>query len=194
MSEQPQPVLLDSTTYFRLGISIHPLLHGSFGTAPRYTLCVHADLDKEYRRNSRLKNKFEWVSHAEYVRDREGKRYDVPAKLRKLADDAFSFLAAYAKEHALNVSLVDLKALAVAHVMGIALVTDDGNMQRIAGEHEIECWNTIKLLKLMVTAQHIDMEKVTEILEYLDHENDLPMPKPRLREVFREYFNADCPI
>ena len=194
MSEQPQPVLLDSTTYFRLGISIHPLLHGSFGTAPKYTLCVHADLDDEYRRSSRLKNKFEWVSHAEYVDDRKGKRYEVPRKLRKQADDAFTFLAAYEKEHGLNLSLVDLKALAVGFVMGIPLVTDDVNMRRVADEHSIECWNTIQLLKLMVTANRISMDKVTEILGYLNDQNDLPMAKPRLRELFREYFGTDCPI
>jgi hypothetical protein len=38
------------------------------------------------------------------------------------------------------------------------------------------------------------MEKVTEILEYLGDQNDLPMPKDRLRREFREYFGVNCPI
>ncbi len=194
MSEQPQPVLLDSNAYFRLARSIQPLLHGSFGTAPRYTLNVLADLDDEYRISSRLRNKFEWVRDPEFVKDRQGKRYEVHRKKRQDVDAAFGYLAAYADEQNLSVSRVDLKALAVGFVMKIPVVTDDVNMQRVAETNSIECWNTIKLLKLMVTASHIDMEKVTEILEYLGDQNDLPMPKDRLRREFREYFRVNCPI
>jgi len=128
------------------------------------------------------------------VQDRQGKRYEIPHKKRQDVDSAFSFLAAYAGEQKLNVSRVDLKALAVGVLTGIPVVTDDVNMQRVAEANAIECWNTIKLLKLMVTASHIDMDKVTEILEYLDHENDLPMPKDKLRREFREYFGVNCPI
>jgi hypothetical protein len=113
MSEQPQPVLLDSNAYFRLARSIQPLLDGSFGTAPRYTLNVLADLDDEYRISSRLKNKFEWVRDTEFVKDRQGKRYEVHRKKRQDVDAAFSYLAAYADEQNLSVSRVDLKALAV---------------------------------------------------------------------------------
>lgn len=51
-----------------------------------------------------------------------------------------------------------------------------------------------ELLKVMVTAGRIDLEKVAEILEYLDYENDLPMPKDKLRKVFNDYFGEDCPI
>ena len=47
---------------------------------------------------------------------------------------------------------------------------------------------------MMVTAGRIDMDKVTEILEYLDYENDLPMPKEKLRRVVKEYFGVECPI
>ena len=194
MSGQPRTVLLDSTAYFRLGISIQPLLHGSFGSAPGYTLCVHAELDAEYGRNSRLRSKFDWVSRAEFVEDREGKRYKVPRKKQKEAEAAFSFLAAYAKERMLSLSLVDLKALAVGFVMGVPVVTDDVNMRKVAEAHAIECWTTIQLLKLMVTAGHIGMDKVIEVLEYLDHEDDLPMPRGRLCEAFREYFGVECPI
>jgi len=194
MSEQPRTVLLDSTAYFRLGISIHPLLHGLLGPAPGHTLYVHADLDAEYGRNSRLKNKFDWVARTEYVEDRQWKRYKVPRKRRLEADNAFTILAAFAKEKLLNLSLVDLKALVTGFVMDFPVVTDDVNMQQVAHAHSIECWNTIQLLKLMVTAGRIDMDKVTQILEYWDHENDLPMPRGRLREVFREYFGVACPI
>ena len=46
----------------------------------------------------------------------------------------------------------------------------------------------------MVTAGRIEMETVTEILEYWDYEKDLPLPQGRLRQLFKEYFGADCPI
>lgn len=46
----------------------------------------------------------------------------------------------------------------------------------------------------MLTAERIDMDKVQQILEYWVYENDLPMPKEKLRKVFVEYFGMDCPI
>ncbi|MEI6390914.1 MAG: hypothetical protein WCT12_07395 [Verrucomicrobiota bacterium] len=61
-------------------------------------------------------------------------------------------------------------------------------------ELHVECWSTIKLLWVMLTAARINMDKVVEIIEYWDYEKDLPMPKEKLRKVFVEYFGTDCPI
>ena len=77
MSEQPQAVLLDSNVYFRLVCSIRPLLKGSFGDAPRYTMFVLAALDEEYRKNVRLQHKFRWVTESEYCNDRAAKLYEL---------------------------------------------------------------------------------------------------------------------
>jgi hypothetical protein len=194
MSAPRQDVLLDSNAYFRLGNSIRPLLQQSFGAAPGYSLCVLAELDDEYASNVRLRHKFEWVSHAEYRNDRKAKRYELRGEDRTKALNAFSFLLAYADEHEINLSREDLKALAVGFVNGIPVVTDDADMLHVADANGVECWSTIKLLRVMETAGRIDMEKVAEILEYWDYENDLPMPRGRLRQVFREYFGVDCPI
>jgi hypothetical protein len=194
MSNEAQDVLLDSSAYFRMGISIRPLLQGSFGTSPKYSLHVLAELDDEYATSIRLRHKFEWVSHTEYREDRRTKRYDLRGNDRTAATDAFSFLLAYADEQRINLSREDLKALAVGFVKGIPVVTDDGGTTRVAEANSIECWSTIKLLRLMVTAGRIDMEKVAEILAYWDYEHDLPMPLGKLRQVFREYFGVDCPL
>ena len=194
MSEQPQAVLLDSNVYFRLACSIRPLLKGSFGDAPRYTMFVLAALDEEYRKNVRLQHKFRWVTESEYCNDRAAKLYELNRKRREDVDRAVRFLAAYADEHRLNVSLVDLKALAAGFVDSIPLVTDDGDMKRVADAHGIECWSMIKLLKLLCSAGRIDDDMVAQVFEYLKFENDLPMPMDRLRRVFREYFGTDCPI
>jgi hypothetical protein len=194
MSDSSQDVLLDSNAYFRLGNSIRPLLAQSFGSSPQYVLHVLAELDDEYASNVRLRHKFEWVSHAEYRTDRKARRYELRGENRTAALNAFSFLDAYADEHGINLSREDLKALAAGFVMGIPVVTDDGGMARVADANGIECWSTIKLLRVMVIAGRIEMATVTEILEYWDYEKDLPMSPQMLRKLFKEYYGEDCPI
>lgn len=194
MSSPPQVILLDSNVYFRLARSIHPLLQGVFGNNPTYSLYVLSDLDDEYFTSSRLRTKFEWVKNREYRADREGKQYSYEGRLRQPVENAFSFLAKYAREKELSVSPEDLKALAVGIARGIPVVSDDGDMRAVADAHDIECWNMVKFLKLLVTMGRIDMAKVTETLEYLDHENDLPTSKGELRRQFKEYFGIACPI
>ena len=110
MSGASQDVLLDSNAYFRLGNSIRPLLQASFGTPTCYSLHVLAELDEEYARSTRLRHKFEWVTQPEYRTDRKAKRYDLRGDDRARALNAFSFLLAYADQHAINLSRADLKA------------------------------------------------------------------------------------
>ena len=88
----------------------------------------------------------------------------------------------------------DLKALVVGFVKGVPVVTDDQGMTQVADANSIECWNTVKLLRLMVTAGRTDMDKVVEIFEYWEYEKDLPMPLNKLRQLYKEYFGVDCPI
>ncbi|MDO9543515.1 MAG: hypothetical protein Q7J98_14510 [Kiritimatiellia bacterium] len=194
MSAPPEVILLDSNAYFRLARSIRPLLQGTFGENPQYSLFVLADLDDEYFTSSRLKTKFEWVNDPEYKRDRLAKRYACKGKWRLDADNAFSFLAAHATDHKRNVSREDLKALAVGFARGFPVVSDDSGMRCVADANVIDCWSTIRLLKVMVTTKRIDMNMVTQVLRYLEHENDLPMPKNELRKQFKNYFGTDCPI
>jgi hypothetical protein len=194
VSEKIQDVLLDSNAYFRLAPSIRPLLKEVFGQAPQYSLHVLDELDDEYNTSTRLRHKFEWVRSAEYREDRQCKRYELRGQARTDALNAFSFLVSYADQQRLNLSREDLKALAAGYVKGIPVVTDDRDMRAVAEAHSIECWNLIQLLKVMATGGRIDMEKVTEILEYLDYENDLPMSKDKLRREFKEYFGEHCPI
>lgn len=194
MSDQNQDVLLDSNAYFRLGNSIRPLLQQCFGSSPQYSLYVLAELDDEYATNVRLHHKFQWVTETEYRNDRKSRRYQLKGEKRAAALNAFTFLLAYADEHEINLSREDLKALATGYVTGIPVVTDDGGMAQVAEANDIECWSTIKLLRIMETAGRIDFEMVTQIIEYWEYENDLPMPLNRLRKLFTEYFGSDCPI
>jgi hypothetical protein len=104
MSDPCQDVLLDSNAYFRLGNSIRPLLHQSFGTSPKYSLHVLAELDDEYATNIRLRHKFEWVGQVEYRNDRKAKRYELRGNDLTEANNAFTFLLAYADEQKINLS------------------------------------------------------------------------------------------
>jgi len=194
VSRDAQDVLLDSNAYFRLANSIHPLLAMAFGDTPSYVLHVLAELDDEYNTSVRLRHKFEWVTQKEHREDRLSRRYQLRGDDRTDALNAFSFLMAFADDQGINLSREDLKALAVGFVKGIPVVTDDAGMVRVAEANGIECWNTIKLLKVMVTAGRIDHDKVVEIIEYWDYEKELPMARARLRQVFQDYFGTDCPI
>jgi hypothetical protein len=177
-----------------LARSIHPLLAGSFGPTPPYSLFVLPVLDNEYITSSRLKNKFEWVNGKEYKEDRELKAYSCRGKWVAEADNAFSFLDYYAKDHKLTLAQEDLKALAVGFARHIPIVSDDRGIRQVADAHGLECMGTLDLLKLMLDSGRITITKVNEVLEYLDQENDLPMGKTELRERYKLLFSGLCPI
>ena len=101
---------------------------------------------------------------------------------------------AYADEHHINVSRADLKSLAVGFLKSIPVVTDDIGMKTVADANAIECWSTIKLLRVMFTSSRIGMEEVTQVLEYWSYENDLPQPRAKFRQACTEYFGTACPI
>jgi len=194
MSQRVRDVLLDSSAYFRFAQSIHPLLKELFGESPPYSLNVLAELDDEYNTSQRLQHKFEWVLQKEYREDRNAKRYKLNSKDSGEAVRAFGYLVSYTDSNSLNLSREDLLSLAVGLVKGIPVVTDDGGMRRVAETHNVDCWNSVKLLKVMLTSKRIDKDKVLELLEYWEYENDLPMPKDRLRKEYKEYFGENCPI
>lgn len=194
MSDSSQDVLLDSNAYFRLGNSIRPLLQQSFGSSPKYSLYVLAELDDEYASSTRLRHKFEWVTQTEFRSDRKAKRYELRGEERTNAVNAFSFLDAYAMEQGINLSREDLKALAAGFVKGVPVVSDDGGLAQVAEAYGIECWSTVKLLHVMHTSGRIDFETVTQIVEYWEYEKDLPMGSNKLRQLFKELFGEDCPI
>jgi hypothetical protein len=194
MSPAPRVILLASCAYFRLARSIHPLLAGTFGPAPPYSLFVLAALDDEYLTSSRLKNKFEWVNAREYKHDRETKKYACRGKWAGETDKAFSFLAGYAKQSGLILAPEDLKALAVGFTRQVSVVSDDRSVRQVAEAHAIECWSTLDLLRIMLDSGRVTSAKVNEVLEYLDNENDLPMGKAELRERYKALFGDGCPV
>ncbi len=59
---------------------------------------------------------------------------------------------------------------------------------------DIECWSTLKLLRLMLDCERIDINKVKEVVEYWYAENDLPMHINDFRKIYVEIFNGECPV
>lgn len=190
----PRVILLDSNAYFRLARTIHPLLAGTFGEPPPYSLLVLKVLDGEYLSSARLRSKFEWVNRQEYRTDRAENCYTAMGKPAKQVEAAFSYLEQHAREKGFDLAPEDVRALAVGLARSCPVVTDDKGMVQVAKSFGVVTWSVVKLLKVMVTEQRIEEAKVDELLEYLDYENDLPMSKTELRKLYADYFGRICPL
>ena len=172
-------ILIDTNAYFRLAQSIRPLLKVEFGDE-EYCLYVIKELQQEFDRNPRLRNKFPWVSDPEYSENRSH-RLQLSRKEQKEIDQAFDFMFDHARTAYPGVSRVDVTILAHANILGIPVVTDDGDMLALANDFEIRTFRVLDLLKLMLDCEHITMAKVREIAAYLAYTNDKP------REYGRDY-------
>lgn len=181
-------ILIDTNAYFRLTQSIRPLLKIEFGEK-NYCLYVVKELQQEFDKSSRLRNKYPWVTDPEYSENRSH-RLQISRKEEKEINQAFEFIYDHAKMAYPGVSRVDVTILAHAYFLGIPVVTDDGDMLALANDFEIKTFRVLDLLKLMIDSKHIDMKKVREIAGYLAYVKDKP------REYWRDYkklFGEDPP-
>ena len=90
-SKTPKLILLDSCSYFRLGVSFRPILSRLTGD-PEYVLKVLAELDREYNKNPRLKTKFWWVNHKEHLEERAANCFTPMGKKVNAVKVAFSYI------------------------------------------------------------------------------------------------------
>ena len=189
----PKMFILDSNAYFRLAISIHPLLGQAFGRSKdeRYVVRVISQLDAEYNRSSRLQRKFHWVGKKRYKDNRQAEQLKVVGKQRALVEQARSFIIQTESDLGCNLSLVDATALAVGFVKQQPIVTDDKDMCTVANALGIEVWSLLQLIKLMLDEEHIDLGKAVEIAGYLDYENDLPCGRTEFIRQFKQFFGTD---
>lgn len=189
----PKLFILDSNAYFRLAISIHPLLGQTFGRFKdeRYVLRVISQLDAEYNRSSRLQHKFHWVKQKKYADNRNAEQLKVIGKQRKEVEQARSFILQTENDLGCNLSLVDATALAVGFVKQQPVVTDDKDMCTVANALGIEVWSLLQLMKLMLDEEYIDLAVAKSIAQYLDYENDLPCGRSEFIRQFKQFFGAD---
>ena len=181
-------ILVDTNAYFRLAQSIRPLLKVEFGE-PKYCLYVTKELQDEYDKNPRLRNNFSWENDPEYAENRSH-RLQLSRKEQKEIGDTFDFIFDHARTAYPGVSRVDVVVLAHAYVLGIPVVTDDGDMLALAEDFEVKTFKTLDLLKLMLDCEHLDTVKVREIAGYLEYQSDKPKD---FRADYKRLFKEDPP-
>ncbi len=170
-------LIVDSNSYFRLAQNIHPLLCQPFGKED-LTLYIHADLNEEFRRSPRLKNKFHWVAEKQYA-DNRSRSISLSQEQKAEIEATFDYLWEHVKEAFLSPygkgpSPIDTRIVATALVLGIQVVTDDRDMIELAKEFDVGHISSLGLMKVMMEAGRIDDEKVTQVVEQWMYDNDTP--------------------
>jgi len=181
-------ILLDSNSYFRLAKSLHPLLFQEFGNE-KYCLYVLKELQEEYDRQPRLQAKFPWVDDPEIHANRS-KSITLSKKQKNQIPCVCDHIWDYVLTVLPGPSRVDVTILSHAYVLGIPVVTDDGDMRALADIFEIPTFKTLGLLKLMLEANHIGIEKVRQIAAFWSYEDDRPADYAR---DFKRLFGESAP-
>lgn len=170
-------IIVDTNSYLRLAQNIHPLLCQPFGR-DEYTLYMHADLNAEFRTSSRLQSKFQWASETEYADNRK-RSLSISKPQKKEIEESFDFMWEHVKEEfhqrrQKGPSRIDTIIVATAFVLGIRLVTDDQDMIELAETYGVYQLTSLELLKLMLENDHINMEKIEQVVDQWQYDKDTP--------------------
>jgi hypothetical protein len=182
------PILLDTCSYLRLARSIHPLLSVEFGNEG-YCLYLIEDFQDEFSKNPRLKTSFSWVTQKEYVENRANPLL-LSKDNRQNVELTLEMVRYKAQINGFGTSYIDCKAISIAEVLNIPLVTDDADILDVCEEFEVKTFKSLEILKFMVDCDYIDMEQVKSIVAYWQYENDLP--KNFLQD-YQEIFGEEPP-
>jgi len=183
-------ILLDTNSYLRLAVNLHPLLFVTYGVE-KSTLYVHKDLQDECARQPRLANKFDWINQPQFVENR--KRSLSFSKAQKLEIEVnFDFMWGHVQTDGLSPSKIDTRILATALTLGVRVVTDDQGMLDLAAEFGVDTWTTLELMKSMLESGHITIDQVRRVVDQWVYDEDLPARK--LREPYKEFFGENPPV
>jgi hypothetical protein len=165
-------ILLDSNSYFHFAIDFHPLLPGNYHIHnDSYRLSIIDNLQQELDASPRLQSKFYWTKQKRYVDNRSKNIID----LSSLDEADITNCISYIKSFSIgNASFVDLRALAIAEIMGIAIATDDRSMQRIADDIEVEVFTSLDMLELFHEAGKATKNKLIQVVHFWIENDDLP--------------------
>jgi len=178
-------ILVDTCSYLRLARNIHPLLAVAFGKAG-YTLYAHDALTKEFSRQDRLENKFEWFKERAYVENRS-RPLQVGRKEAKEIAANDEFMWEHVKAENLKPSPVDVRILATAAALEIRLITDDQDLLDMARMYGVHADPTLEMMKLMLDEKHIDRDKVRQVVAQWSYDRDTPANfKTDYRRLFGE--------
>jgi hypothetical protein len=100
---------------------------------------------------------------------------------------ADAFLHPYGK----GPSPIDTRIVAAAHVLGIPVLTDDRDMIALAKEFAVKHVTSLGVMKRMLDANHINDDKVDQVVQQWSYENDTPH-RDWKRE-FKKLFGREAP-
>ncbi|MCP4766551.1 MAG: hypothetical protein GY875_09780 [Gammaproteobacteria bacterium] len=173
-------VLLDTNAYLRLAKRIKPLLGVSFGQK-NYTLTILKAVEDEVHRSTRLAYQYPWFDGSEYATERLAKSVRLSRTERGSVEAATSVLRSHALENATTYvsrgrsppSYIDCYCLAFGQIRNAIVATDDLGMHQLARDFDITIFHCHDVLKKMLTAKLIDKDKVREIFEALEINDDM---------------------
>ena len=177
-------LLLDTNAYLRLAKTIHPLLFVSFGKE-NCTLYVIEDFQKEFNRQRRLKRGFPWVNSKKYKQNRS-KYIALSSQDKKSIAVAETFIWDHNISFGLGASEVDVRALSFGYVLNVPVITDDKDMIELADSLGSKAMRILTLLSIMLSSNHIDIDKIKELVGYLNYTNDLPY-KNFIKDINKEF-------
>ncbi len=200
---KPQPqskLLVDTNAYLRLARDIHPLLGAPF-CPESHCAYILPECKKELS-GHKLQTKFFWVTQTDYLDNRIHLLNIVKAQ-REPIENTFRHMWGLVQtdwysghpewEHKPRPSKVDTRYVATAEVLALPIITDDVPMTVLADEYGVTTINSVGLFRKMVACDHIALEKVHAIREYLRHERDWPF-SPLERDYQRLFFDSGYSI
>lgn len=173
-------VLLDTNAYLRLAKRIRPMLGVTFGQKG-YVLTILKQVEDEVHKSPRLNFLYPWFDNPELAAERLATRIRLSADEKEQLDAATSVLrahvlnnaTAYTSQNRTPPSPTDCFILAFGQIRPAIVVTDDLGMHLLAREFSIPVWHGHELLKKMLSAKLIDNERVREIYEAMENNDDL---------------------
>lgn len=173
-------VLLDTNAYLRFAKRVKPLLGISFGQKG-YVLTILPQVENEVHQSAKLRFQFPWFDNVEIAQERLAKRIKLSQQEKDQLAAASSILRAHVLDDVTRFSAqrrsppspTDCEILAFGQVRSAIVVTDDLGMHLLAKDFDIRIWHAFELLKKMQSAKLIGSEKVREIYEALETNNDL---------------------
>jgi len=181
-------ILIDTTSYLKLSLGLHPLLGRPVGVPPRECK-VLSEVDREFQAKASLASTFYWLLESDYVVNRAENQLTALSvglsEVREWREHVSSWAAlsrkAY-KERALTPpspadSLVVAYAIALSEKTGArsAVVSDDGGVRFTVSElgysDALSGW---ELIQLFCTAGLVTTDEVKRIYGHLQHLKELP--------------------
>lgn len=180
--------LLDTTSYLKLGRSLHPILGRTIGQPPRICRTI-SEVDREFEGKESLAATFHWVPDSPYAENRKQNllsamqiglkevstwRTQIQAQTRMDAGE-------YRKRNLTPPSPAD--ALLIAYAVAIsdvygqraAVVSDDAGVRFAAEQLDLcDAMSGYQLVKIFLEHQYVDLNQVKALYAELDYFSELP--------------------